>query len=232
MMARTLKVLSALLTYPEAELQDAVPEMRAVLAGEALLPAGTLARLNQLLDEIGTHDLYDLQERYVLLFDRGRTLSLHLFEHIHGEGRDRGQAMVDLAQLYESHGLVIGAKELPDFLPLFLEFLSTLPLAEAREFLARPLHIIAALRQRLKKRRSPYAAVFRALEAIAQGTADRQGLEALLAEPEDDPGDLEALDKTWAEEPVTFGPGESGCTKAAGMVERMRRDPSQTQPEK
>ena len=130
-MRRTLKVLSALLSYPTAELQAAVPEMRAALDREARLPQRNRDRLDRILDEIATGDLYDLQERYVLLFDRTRSLSLHLFEHVHGESRDRGQAMVDLKSLYERHGLLMSSSELPDHLPLFLEFLSTIPEAEA-----------------------------------------------------------------------------------------------------
>ena len=136
-MAKTFKVLSALLTYPTAELQAAVAEMRAVLDAEALPAAAQPRPARPLLDELATGDLYDLQERYVLLFDRTRSLSLHLFEHVHGESRDRGQAMVDLKAMYESHGLATVTSELPDYLPLFLEFLATLPQAEACET-ARP----------------------------------------------------------------------------------------------
>jgi nitrate reductase delta subunit len=128
-MRRTLKVLSALLSYPSAELQAAVPEMRAAVNAERALPQRNRDRLGRLLEEIATGDLYDLQERYVLLFDRTRSLSLHLFEHVHGESRDRGQAMVDLKALYERHGLYMSSSELPDHLPLFLEFLSAIPAA-------------------------------------------------------------------------------------------------------
>jgi nitrate reductase molybdenum cofactor assembly chaperone NarJ/NarW len=126
-MRLTLKVLSALLTYPTAELLAAVPEMRAALDAEGRLPRRNRDRLDRLLEDLAIHDLYDLQERYVLLFDRTRSLSLHLFEHVHGESRDRGQAMVDLKSLYERHGLFMDSSELPDHLPLFLEFLSQIP---------------------------------------------------------------------------------------------------------
>src|SRR5262249_57680544 len=126
-MSRTFKVLSALLSYPTEELQAAVPELAAALSRESLIPAAIRRRLDVLLNEIATGDLYDLQERYVLLFDRTRSLSLHLFEHVHGESRDRGQAMIDLKALYEKAGLEIDAAELPDFVPLFLNFLSTHP---------------------------------------------------------------------------------------------------------
>src|SRR5690606_12383890 len=118
MMRETLKTLSALLTYPTAELQAAVPAMRTALDRESVVPRATRDRIALLLDAIAAGDIYDIQERYVLLFDRTRSLSLHLFEHVHGESRDRGQAMVDLAQLYEKHGLAPSTSELPDFIPL------------------------------------------------------------------------------------------------------------------
>jgi nitrate reductase delta subunit len=211
-MTRTFKVLSLLLTYPTREIQEAAPEMKEVLAGEAVLGPRERRGVDALIDELVAGDLYDMQERYVLLFDRTRTLSLHLFEHIHGESRDRGQAMVDLMAMYEEHGLAIDARELPDHLPLFLEFLSTLPLAEAREILTQPLHIVAAVGERLKKRKSAYAHVFAALTAMAQHKAPADEVKALLDEPEHDPNDLEDLDRIWEAEAVTFGGGaESAC---------------------
>ena len=146
-MSMTFKVLSVLLNYPTAELQQAVPEMRKVLEAEKLLPRAEARALGRLLDEFETGEFYDLQERYVLLFDRTRSLSLHLFEHVHGESRDRGQAMVDLQNLYGEKGLELGISELPDFLPVFLEFLSLLPRAEAYDFLGQPAHILAAHRR-------------------------------------------------------------------------------------
>ena len=121
-MRKTLKVLSALLTYPTAELQAAVPEMRAALDAENRLPQKNRHRIDRILEELANGDLFDLQERYVLLFDRTRSLSLHLFEHVHGESRDRGQAMVDLKALYERHGLFMSSSELPDHLPLSWSF--------------------------------------------------------------------------------------------------------------
>ena len=166
-MIRTFKVLSLLLSYPTEEIRAAASGFHDVIESEGLVPARFRKGLHDVIDEVAARDLYDLQERYILLFDRTRSLSLHLFEHVHGESRDRGQAMVDLMALYESHGLYIGAKELPDYLPLFLEFLATQPLPEARSLLAQPLHVVTALGERLRKRKSVYAAVFRALEALA-----------------------------------------------------------------
>ena len=151
-MSKTFKVLSALLTYPSAELQQAAPELAAAVDAEGLLPRGVRGQLQTLIDDIAAGDLYDLQERYTLLFDRTRSLSLHLFEHVHGESRDRGQAMIDLKAMYAKNGLTIDARELPDFLPLFLEFLATRPAPEACETLGQPAHILAALAERLRKR--------------------------------------------------------------------------------
>ena len=195
---KTFKVLSALLTYPSYDLIAAAPEFPAVLDEENLVPAAQRPALDVLIEEIAAGDLYDLQERYGLLFDRSRSLALHLFEHVHGESRDRGQAMVDLKKLYEDAGFEIAANELPDFVPLFLEFLSTQPPAAARDLLAQPAHILAALAERLGRRTSSYKAVFDALVAI---------VEEALKGPDPDPMDLAALDAAWEDEEVKFGPG-------------------------
>jgi nitrate reductase molybdenum cofactor assembly chaperone NarJ/NarW len=212
MVTRTLKVLSALLAYPTVELQAAIPELAAALDAEALLPAAVRRRLQQLMDDIATGDLYDLQERYVLLFDRTRSLSLYLFEHVHGESRDRGQAMIDLKSLYEKAGLAIDVAELPDFLPLFLEFLSTRPRAEAYDLVGQPAHILAALAERLRKRRSPYEAAFRALLALAAAQPKADAVAALMTAPDPDAADLAALDAAWEDAAVTFGPdGGKSC---------------------
>lgn len=226
-MTKTFKVLSALLSYPDEELKAAVPALRAAIAEEALLPPRAAKPVLNLIADIETRDLYDLQERYVLLFDRTRSLSLYLFEHIHGEGRDRGGAMVDLMALYDRHGLALSAKELPDYLPLFLEFLSTLPPNEARDLLSQPLHVVSALGERLRKRKCVYAGVFQAIGALATTLPDAAEVAAILEEPEDDPNDLAALDKIWEDEVVTFGPGAAtaeGCDRADDMLRRMGAD--------
>jgi len=173
------------------------------------------------LTELATGDLYDLQERYVLLFDRTRSLSLHLFEHVHGESRDRGQAMIDLKAQYEQVGLAMSAAELPDFVPLFLEYLATRPLREACQTLGQPAHIFAALAERLRKRSSSYEAVFRALVALADAKPKADAVSALLQEPDPDASDLAALDAAWEDEPVHFGPGAGdGCKD--GLIARVR----------
>jgi len=220
-MSRTLKALSALLTYPGAELQLAAGEISEVLDADSLIPARIRDQLHKLLTELATGDLYDLQERYVLLFDRTRSLSLHLFEHVHGESRDRGQAMIDLKAQYEQVGLAMSAAELPDFVPLFLEYLATRPLREACQTLGQPAHIFAALAERLRKRSSSYEAVFRALVALADAKPKADAVSALLQEPDPDASDLAALDAAWEDEPVHFGPGAGdGCKD--GLIARVR----------
>jgi nitrate reductase molybdenum cofactor assembly chaperone NarJ/NarW len=220
-MTKTFKVLSALLAYPTAELQAAASECRDAVASERLLPRAVQRQLGGLVDEIATRDLYDLQECYIQLFDRTRSLSLHLFEHVHGESRDRGQAMIDLKAQYEQHGLSVSAAELPDFVPLFLEYLSILPLAEACELLGQPAHILAGLAERLQRRKSPYESVFRALVALAAMKPDHAAVAAVLDEPDADPDDLAALDAAWEDEPVAFGPGAATSCKD-GLIARIR----------
>ncbi len=151
------------------------------------------------------------------------SLSLHLFEHVHGESRDRGQAMVDLMAMYEAQGFEIGAKELPDYLPMFLEFLSTRPEEEARELLGQTVHIISALRERLRKRKSIYINAFRVLEAIARGKADPAVVAEILKEPDDNPDDLAALDRIWEEEAVTFGGGAGNDACGADRIRTQIR---------
>lgn len=209
----SLKIISLLLSYPTPELQQAAPELSEALAFDPMTGSRARAALEKLAADIAGLDIYEAQERYVLLFDRTRSLSLHLFEHVHGESRDRGQAMVDLMTMYDDHGFEADARELPDYLPMFLEFLSVLPEGEARELLGQTAHIVSALKERLKKRSSVYVNAFVVLEDITRGKPDGELLRALLDQPEDDPNDLEALDRIWQEEVVTFGgnAGENAC---------------------
>ncbi len=218
---KTYRALSALLVYPCADLQAAIPAIRQTLASEGLLTAEQLARLEPLLTSLESGDLFDLQERYVLLFDRSRTLSLNLFEHIHGESRDRGGAMVDLLETYRAGGFDLVGPELPDHLPVLLEFLSTQDPEQARAILADAGHIVLALAERLERRDSVYAPVLAALVALANVRPTPEA-EVLLSETDDDPEDLEALDAVWEEAMVTFGPDpNAGCPISRDILARM-----------
>ncbi|MCC7320025.1 MAG: nitrate reductase molybdenum cofactor assembly chaperone [Rubellimicrobium sp.] len=220
---KTLKALSALLSYPSADLQATIPEIAALLRAEGLIDA---AALDPLLSRLAAGDLYDLQEDYVLLFDRSRTLSLNLFEHLHGESRDRGGAMVDLLAMYRAGGYDLDGTELPDHLPVLLEYLSTRPLAEAREVLGDAGHILLALAERLARRETPYAAPLVALVALA-GAGDSAESQALLSAPDDHPEDLAALDAVWEEAQVTFGPDpNAGCPVSRDILARMEPAPA------
>lgn len=208
---QTFKVLSALLTYPERELVGDLPALRQALVEEELLGPAEMQELGKLMARLGSADLIDLQEDYVGLFDRSRSLSLHLFEHVHGDSRDRGQAMVDLIGLYRRNGLDVAERELPDYLPLFLEFLSLVSLGEARAMLADTAHILARIEARLLQRGSPYAGVLIALSTLAGVT-----VEAAVAD-EEDLDSPEAIDRAWEEVPVAFGGvGADPATCSAG----------------
>lgn len=221
-MDRTLKAISLILSYPTRDLQHAMPEISAVLASDTRLTAAARRALRPLADQLGGRDIFDLEEQYVMLFDRSRTLSLNLFEHVHGESRDRGGAMVSLVETYRDGGFEPATSELPDHLPVLLEFLATRPSVEAQETLADAAHIFQALSERLIRRESRYSAVFAALLQLASVTADEEAVAELLEQPDDDPNDLEALDEVWEESEVIFGPDpNAGCPQVRDMLARM-----------
>ena len=230
-MSAIYKVLSALLSYPEREFQEAAPVLIAALDRESALPAMHRGALTSLLSDMASTDLLEIQARYVDLFDRTRSLSLHLFEHVHGESRDRGQAMVSLLERYQEAGLTIAANELPDYLPLFLEFLSLQEKDEASKMLAETAHILEALARRLEKRESRYAAVFDALVALAGARPSTQPIPDLRDANVDNPNDLAALDRAWEEAEVRFGPGnaqQDSCPRASEMLAEMDPPPPRT----
>ncbi len=218
---RSYRALGCMLTYPQRSWIEALPELMEVLAQDGLVGRGRLAELRALASTLQASDLIDVQEQYVGLFDRSRRVSLHLFEHVHGESRDRGMAMVNLGELYAAAGLLADPNELPDFLPMYLEYLSVLPREQARRSLADVGAILQAIHARLAERDSPYQAIFAALlDTAGLAPAEVQG----AAEPADDTP--EALDRVWEEAAVTFGPENDpaktgGCGKAGAMLERM-----------
>ncbi len=221
-MDRTLKALSLILSYPTRALQHAMPEIAGVLASDTRLTAAARRALRPLVEELAGRDIYELEEQFVLLFDRSRTLSLNLFEHVHGESRDRGGAMVSLVETYRDGGFDPVTSELPDHLPVLLEFLSTRPFVEAQETLADAAHIFEALNTRLVRRESTYGAVFASLLQLAGVKADQETVAEMLSQPDDDPTDLEALDEVWEESEVLFGPDpNAGCPQVRDMLARM-----------
>src|SRR5262249_19777329 len=193
----TLRALGALRTYPPPQLPDPLNEIGNAIDGSSLVGRAEKSRLAGLVAELGAADPLELEERYVALFERGRAGSLHLFEHVHGESRERGQAMVDLIGVYERAGFQLAANELPDYLPAVLEYLSCRSPDEAREMLGDCAHILRALGERLAAGGSRYAAVFEALLSVA-GERGLDWSKAPAPEPEPD--------EDWMDAPA-FGPG-------------------------
>jgi nitrate reductase delta subunit len=190
------KALSALLSYPTREMRQALPEIADVVRATRLLAPREQSGLLDLVEELNRGDLLEAEERYVDLFDRGRALSLHLFEHLHGDSRDRGEAMVDLKRVYERAGFDLAARELPDYLPVVLEYLSCRNHAEAQAMLADCAHILTTISRSLIARSSPYAAVLQALLVIAgESPVDASRVAAVKERHE-------TLDRDWAEEPA------------------------------
>jgi len=223
-MTQTFKALSVLLEYPVQEFMNNMADVKAAIEQEALVPAKVRGSLFSFMDELAKKPILESQEEYVALFDRSRLHSLYLFEHIHGESRDRGQAMIDLIDQYRLHGFEITSRELPDYLPLFLEFLNTLSVDVAQSYLGEVVHIIAAIEAKLKDRKQPYHVVFKALESLTSAKVDEKFVEQAVTEARSTDTSLEALDREWEETPAFDGTGESDC----GTCPQATRHPEQT----
>jgi nitrate reductase delta subunit len=204
----SLRVLARLLSYPDAALRKHVPEMRDAVHADKTVPPARLLELDALMNILERGDALENEAEYVQIFDRGRSTSLHLFEHVHGDSRERGPAMIDLAQTYEKAGLFLAPGEMPDYLPVVLEFVSTQPPKEARAFLGEMAHIFNAIFNALQQRQSAYAAVLGALLELSGESA--HAVKVALDEP---------MDSAW-EEPVVF----DGCSS------KGQSKPGQPQP--
>lgn len=198
-----LKLIAVLLDYPQEELWSHGEALRQACTDCGLPPAPTQA-LAEFADGLLALDPLAAQERWLGLFDRGRAMSLLLFEHIHGESRDRGQAMVDLIETYRRGGYELASRELPDYLPLVLEFLAQRPDAEAVDWLSHVAQIVALLAGRAAERGSPYAALLEIVLSLGQGRVDLALMRRRAREEVRD-DTQEAMDQVWEEEAVRFG---------------------------
>ena len=215
--AYSLRVLARLLSYPDAGMRSHLSGMRDALHAERAVSPMRLAELDALMDVLAGGDALDTEAAYVQLFDRGRATSLHLFEHVHGDSRDRGPAMIDLAQTYDKAGLHLAPGELPDYLPAVLEFASTQPPPQARAVLGEIAQILNAIFTAIAQRQSHYAGVIGALMELAGEQA-----QAVTLAPE------EALDESWVEPAVFDGCSSKGQAKPGQPqpIQVIRKDKS------
>ncbi|ARI08519.1 nitrate reductase molybdenum cofactor assembly chaperone [Klebsiella grimontii] len=210
-----LKAIGLLMEYPDEFLWQCKEEVLSMVRRDApLLDDFAAAMLNA--------PLLDKQAEWCEVFDRGRATSLLLFEHVHAESRDRGQAMVDLLAQYEKAGLVLDCRELPDHLPLYLEYLSILPEAEAREGLQNVAPILALLGGRLKQRDTPWYLLFDALLNLAGSPLSSDSVtKQVKQETRDDT--RQALDAVWEEEQVKFIEDNATACDSSPLQQYQRR---------
>ncbi|CAB3677402.1 nitrate reductase molybdenum cofactor assembly chaperone [Paraburkholderia rhynchosiae] len=219
------RVLAALLGYPDAALRAMLPDLRFALRSDGSLSDACREAVAALIDALQQADPLEAEARYVDTFDRGRKTSLHLFEHVHGDSRERGPALIDLQETYAQQGLLLTTGELPDYLPVVLEFAAMQPQHTAREFLAEMAHLLQSIHAALARQQSPYAAaVAAALDLAGEPVQPPDAVPQAPAEP--------SVDDQWAE-PAAFG----GCSSAGQSsapefrtIQIVRRDaaPSST----
>ena len=217
-----LKVISRLLDYPSAAMFDAADEMISVVKTSDLISESNKLALIAFIQKLTERDLYDAQESYDLLFDRGRALSLLLFEHVHGESRDRGQAMVDLMNVYKTNGFENNSEQLPDYIPLYLEFLSEQEATFAQEWLGDICHLMTMLSERLIERECYYSSLFDSLIDISGVTVDREEIAAAVSKEQRD-DTVEAIDQEWEDKEIKFDDPVAGDCSSTGSVSGLAK---------
>ena len=209
-MIKTYKILSLLLSYPSDELQKFLLEVEKELREEALLQEERISEIAKFCKRFNQIDLTNWQEEYVQLFDYSRSVSLHIFEHIKGDSRDRGQAMVNLMEFYKETGMHLTSKELPDYIPAFLEFLSTLSIPKSAELLAETVNIMDRINEALSDSNNPYSSIFKAIISLSSKQPDKAITREMIKNEK--PLDLDA---EYEEEAVTFGGAAPSCSSQA-----------------
>jgi len=217
-MARPLAAMARVLDYPDAALQVHAAELTEALCQPPELSEDEREAATAFVQELATLDLLEAQSRYVETFDRGRKVSLYVFEHVYGESRDRGPAMIELMQAYRENGLEIDSRELPDFLPILLEFCAQLPEEAARNWLVETTHVLQRIRVRLAERGLGYASVFTVLLRLIGADPAPEALTDMAGREKRDDTPA-AIDQVWAETPVTFGPNEAQTSDGATRQE-------------
>jgi nitrate reductase delta subunit len=193
--AYSLRALALLLSYPDADMRSKLTDIMSVLSLERALSPSRISELKNLSEQLQSLDPLEVESWYVETFDRGRSTCLNLFEHVHGDSRDRGPAMIDLSQTYAQTGLVLDPDELPDHLCVVLEFASTQTEDVAKSFLDEMAHILNSIFSALLKRESPYATVIAAVLELSGHKAQAVNIPV-----------EESMDSSW-QEPEAF----DGC---------------------
>ncbi|OFW80665.1 MAG: nitrate reductase molybdenum cofactor assembly chaperone [Alphaproteobacteria bacterium RIFCSPLOWO2_01_FULL_40_26] len=208
---KTFKALGMMLCYPHKDWSSNANELYQIIADEGLIKDGNdLQHLQQFAAQLQNRDILDVQEEYVETFDRNKSLSLHLFEHVHGESRDRGQAMADLSEIYQEAGFSLDKNELPDYLPAFLEYVSYLPKEQSIEMLQDPIKILKALGKRLAERGSDYSVILNSVVRVLGHNPE------VVEKKKPFALSYEQLDKEWEEKPITFLGAEDPSAKSGG----------------
>lgn len=195
------RIVAALLEYPDAWLRAALPEIaQAVHDDRSSMSVEERAALTVFVGRLMVGEPLTLEESYARTFDLTPENSLHLTHHLIGEDRNRGPALVDLGEFYKLHGLAISRNELPDYLPLMLEFVSTLDAAAGLRFLSRWNKVLRQLAANLGEDENGYGALIRLVEGRGRSAADEDDAEPVAARPRTDP----CLDDADFEPPVTW----------------------------
>ncbi|MBT3092579.1 MAG: nitrate reductase molybdenum cofactor assembly chaperone [Candidatus Thiodiazotropha endolucinida] len=162
------KLLARLLEYPDTELIVHMPEIIKRVKSDRDISTQERDDLMQFISWMQLHDMTGMQADYVQTFDMTPEHALHLTHHLFGDDRGRGPALIDLMEHYRAEGLDIDQQEIPDYLPLILEYASTLDDMQAKVFLGDARKVITVLAENLEKADSPYARLLRIIENRGQ----------------------------------------------------------------
>ena len=157
-------VISKLIDYPDSELIENLDSVIEYIKDSSEIATDEKEILMEFVSWMRSHTSIKLQETYVETFDMVPEHDLHLTHHIFGDDRQRGPALIDLSEHFKNEGLEVKEGEIPDFLPLLLEYASTLDDIKSREFLGDAKKIITIIADNLDKAKSPYSKLIRIVE--------------------------------------------------------------------
>lgn len=209
-MNKELKAFSLLLMYPEKSVLSALSEIRLAIEQSLKISEEDKKNLNGFLNYLAGNSLADIQETYVETFEVGRAASLNLFEHFCGDSRDRGASMTNLMHMYEEHGLKLKTNELPDYLPVLLDFLSGLSWEDAVTWIHSAAPHITKIDIELQKRESPWRAITSTLLHIGKAATK----EAMPTREDL----LPTIEADWFDAPVTFAASQDPVKQGIHFV--------------